>query len=178
VASALFALARSAVVATLFVSLWTWFVPHWIASAKRAPLRAEPEPAAVALMLVGGAIMLCCVWQFAWTGRGTPAPFDPPRRLVMRGPYRWVRNPMYIGMGVFLTGEAVALPAITREMLTLVPVLWGLVTLFIVTYEEPTLRRLFGADYAEYCRHVRRWIPRLTPFDNNRGAAVLSPDLD
>ncbi len=71
---------------------------------------------------------------------------------------------MYVGMGIFLIGEALLLPSITREMLIMAAICWVVVTAFILVYEEPTLRRLFGDDYIEYCRHVRRWIPRLTPW--------------
>ncbi len=78
---------------------------------------------------------------------------------------------MYVGMGTFLIGEALALPAIRREMLVTIGAAWVLVTTFILLYEEPTLRRRFGADYADYCSNVRRWIPRLTPFDKPSRAA-------
>ena len=158
----LFALLRAAFFAALFVSIWTWFVPRWFA---RGPLEPRWSIPAIVLMVVGGAIMLKCVWDFAWTGRGTPMPLDPPRTLVVTGLYRYVRNPMYAGMGVFLIGEALLLPAITREMLILVAAAWVAVTAFVMLYEEPTLRQLFDGDYDDYCRHVRRWIPRLTPFD-------------
>ncbi len=74
-------------------------------------------------------------------------------------------------MATFLIGEALALPAIRREMFVMIGLAWVLVTAFILLYEEPTLRRLFGEDYAEYCRSVRRWIPRLTPFEPSRRPA-------
>jgi protein-S-isoprenylcysteine O-methyltransferase Ste14 len=159
----LFAILRSAFFATLFVSLWTWFIPHWLA---RGPLHPRWSIPAIVFMSIGAAIMLRCVWDFAWTGRGTPAPWDPPRRLVIAGLYRYVRNPMYVGMGVFLLGEALLLPEITRGMLIVMAAAWTAVTAFIVLYEEPTLRRLFAEDYQTYCRNVRRWIPRITPFDS------------
>jgi protein-S-isoprenylcysteine O-methyltransferase Ste14 len=165
----LFALLRSLIVSTLFISLWTWFVPRWIAGG---PLEPQPGIASLSLMVIGGSVMAWCVFAFAWRGLGTPAPFDPPRRLVVSGLYRWVRNPMYLGMGIFLIGEALMLPGITRAILFLVTILWAVVTLFIVLYEEPTLRRLFGAEYENYCRHVHRWLPRLTPFDKETTAAV------
>lgn len=174
----LFAIARALVVSTLFVSIWTWLMPTWFASSKGVDLAPRWNPGAIALFIVGGAIMVKCVWDFAWTGRGTPAPFDPPRRLVVTGLYRFVRNPMYCGMGLVLLGEALLWPQIARELLILAAVLWVVVTAFIMVYEEPTLRRSFGDDYIEYCRHVRRWLPRLTPFDNPARAAVPSPDLD
>jgi protein-S-isoprenylcysteine O-methyltransferase Ste14 len=165
ISAAAFVLLRAAVVATLFVSLWTWFVPRWMAGGD---LRPRWSAAAIALMAIGGAAMLKCVWDFAWTGRGTPAPFDPPRRLVIAGLYRYVRNPMYVSMGIFLIGEALLLPQVMRPMLILIAVMFLVITAFVMAYEEPTLRRLFGEDYETYCRHVSRWIPRLTPFDNTR----------
>ena len=165
----IFALVRSLIVAAVFVSIWTWFMPRWLG---RGAMRVDLNPFAVALMAAGGAGMLWCVLEFGWRGVGTPAPFDPPRRLVVTGLYRWVRNPMYVSMGTFLVGEALALPDITRQMLIMAALLWGIVTIFIVTYEEPVLRRKFGDDYVTYCRNVRRWIPRLRPFDNAPTAAV------
>lgn len=165
----LFALVRSVVVGVVFVSIWTWFVPWWMAGRNLEP---RWNLGAAILMTIGAAIMVRCVWDFGWTGRGTPVPLDPPRRLVVKGLYRWVRNPMYLGLGLFLIGEALLLPQITREMLTMVAILWVVVTAFILFYEEPTLRRRFGAEYEEYCRNVHRWLPRLTPFDKAGGAAV------
>jgi len=167
-ANRLFALLRAAVVAALFVSLWTWFIPRWLAGGELHP---RWSPAAVVLMAIGAGIMLRCVWDFAWTGRGTPAPFDPPRRLVVTGLYRWVRNPMYLGMAIFLVGEAILLPDIFGAMLLVLAGAWALVNGFILLYEEPKLRELFGDDYVEYCRNVNRWLPRLTPFDNVRQGA-------
>ena len=154
----LFAVARAVVVATIFISLWAWFIPRWLAGGDLHP-RWTVLP--VALMAIGGAIMLRCVWDFAWTGRGTPAPFDPPRRLVVAGLYRRVRNPMYLGMFLFLAGEALLLPDITREMLLVLAGAAVLAHGFVFLYEEPKLRELFGDDYVEYCRNVRRWLPHL-----------------
>jgi protein-S-isoprenylcysteine O-methyltransferase Ste14 len=169
-----FALIRAFIIGAIFVSLWTWFVPRWMGSSMVPQWNLGP----IFLMALGAAVMIRCVWDFAWTGRGTPAPFDPPRRLVITGLYRYVRNPMYVGMGLFLIGEALVLPDIGYKMLALVLILWIVVTLFIIFYEEPTLQSLFRDDYAEYRRNVRRWIPRLTPFDKSRSAAVPSPHLD
>lgn len=167
-ASRLFVILRAAFFASLFVSLWTWFIPRWLAGGDLHP---HWNAVSIVLMTIGGAIMLRCVWDFAWRGRGTPAPWDPPRRLVVTGLYRWVRNPMYLGMTLFLIGEAILLPDITRALLIVLACALAVVTIFIIVYEEPTLRGLFGEDYVEYCRHVRRWIPRLTPFDNPKGGA-------
>jgi protein-S-isoprenylcysteine O-methyltransferase Ste14 len=165
----LFALARSLVVGSLFVSLWVYFVPRWIEGPDAF---AGQRPLGWIVVAVGAAVGLPCVWEFAWRGLGTPAPFDPPRKLVITGPYRFVRNPMYVGMGFVLLGEALVFPNISEVLLVLMVVLWAAVTLFIVAFEEPVLRRMFGEDYEAYCRQVRRWIPRLRPFDKPPTAAV------
>lgn len=157
----LFALVRALIVGTFFVSLWTRFVPRWIAGPQAFD---SPRHAGWIFATPGAAIVLACVWQFAWRWLGTPAPFDPPRHLVVSGPYRWVRNPMYLGMGIVLIGERLVFPNITRLMLVTALILWGAVTIFVIAYEEPTLRGMFGADYETYCRHVHRWIPRLRPW--------------
>lgn len=162
--SRVFAIARTLVVAPLFVSIWTWFFPRWFARAKGVAFEARPSALALALMIAGLLIMVRCVWDFAWTGRGTPAPFDPPRRLVINGLYRWVRNPMYLGMGILLAGEALLLPSIAQEIVIMMVILWAVVNGFIMLYEEPKLRDLFGDDYKRYCENVRRWIPRITPW--------------
>ena len=163
-----FAIVRAAIVATAFVSLWVYFMPRWIVGADAFK---EPRPLGFLVMAIGAAIGLPCVWEFAWRGFGTPAPFDPPRRLVVSGPYRWVRNPMYIGMGIALIGEALVFPHLTLFMLGMTATLWLLVSLFIVAYEEPVLRGMFGSDYEQYCREVHRWLPRLKPFDKPRTPA-------
>jgi protein-S-isoprenylcysteine O-methyltransferase Ste14 len=117
-----------------------------------------PQLAGLVLGVSGTALALSCVLTFAFLGRGTPAPFDPPRRLVVQGPYRVVRNPMYIGAAMALSGaalfyESAGLVAFTG--------LFVLAThLFVVWYEEPTLRRLFGEEYEAYARRTGRWWPR------------------
>ena len=169
VARKLFALARALIVAPAFISLWMYFVPRWFVCDRAFD---GPRPLGWIVVAIGAAVGLPCVWEFAWRGLGTPAPFDPPRRLVISGPYRFVRNPMYIGMGVALLGEGLVYPNLTRLMLVLIVTLWIVITLCVMGYEEPTLRRMFGEDYVTYCRNVRRWIPRLRPFDNASNAAV------
>jgi protein-S-isoprenylcysteine O-methyltransferase Ste14 len=100
-----------------------------------------------------------CILSFAIVGRGTPMPLDPPRRLVVRGPYRYVRNPMYLGAGLALGGAALYYQ--TVALLAYVSVFLLLLHVSVVSYEEPTLRQAFGEDYATYCRQVRRWWPRI-----------------
>ncbi|MDR3772496.1 MAG: isoprenylcysteine carboxylmethyltransferase family protein, partial [Terracidiphilus sp.] len=111
-------------------------------------------------MIVGGigaVVALWCVSTFIWIGKGTPAPFDPPRRLVIRGPYRFVRNPMYMGAGTALAGAALFYRSPT--LLAYVAIFLLVAHLFVLLYEEPTLRRTFGPEYEAYCHRVRRWWP-------------------
>jgi protein-S-isoprenylcysteine O-methyltransferase Ste14 len=164
----LFAVLRSIVVSIVFLSIWTWFVPRWVAGNGAF---AGPRAAGWIVIALGAVIAFGCALEFAWRGIGTPAPFDPPRRLVISGLYRWVRNPMYVGLGIILSGEAITFPRLTVTMLVMIASLWLATTLFILAFEEPTLRAKFGDDYAVYCRNVRRWIPRLRPFDNSQRPA-------
>lgn len=157
----LFAVVRSLIVGTLFMSLWTYFLPRWIAGPHAFE---NPRPLGWIVVAIGAAVGIPCVWEFAWRGLGTPAPFDPPRKLVISGPYRFVRNPMYVGAGIVFIGEALVFPNITRFMLAEALAAFALVSLFIIAYEEPALRRTFGEDYVVYCTNVRRWIPRLRPY--------------
>jgi protein-S-isoprenylcysteine O-methyltransferase Ste14 len=164
----LFAVVRSVVISIVFLSIWTSFVPRWVAGNDAF---GEVRPLGWIVIALGVVIAFWCALEFAWRGIGTPAPFDPPRRLVITGLYRWVRNPMYVGLGVILLGEAITFPRLTTTMLIMIAALWLATTLFIIGFEEPVLRSKFGDDYTAYCRHVRRWIPRLRPFDNSRAAA-------
>jgi protein-S-isoprenylcysteine O-methyltransferase Ste14 len=156
----LFVLARAVTYAALFIGFVLVFLPARILSSAGI---IRPSPAGVwqvAGMAVGaaGAILaVTCVLTLAVVGRGTPAPFDPPRRLVVRGPYRRLRNPMYVGAGLALAGAAlyyqsIALSAYTAVFLLAMHVL-------VVLYEEPTLLRSFGNEYEAYCRQAGRWWP-------------------
>jgi protein-S-isoprenylcysteine O-methyltransferase Ste14 len=108
--------------------------------------------------ILGAALALWCVVTFVFVGRGTPAPFDPPRRLVVAGPYRYVRNPMYLGAGLALSGAA--LFYLSMGLLSYALIFLLTMHLFMVWYEEPALTALFGIEYKTYCREVRRWLPR------------------
>lgn len=110
-------------------------------------------------LVLGGVILLWCVWNFARIGRGTPASIDPPKVLVKRGMYRFTRNPMYVGALAALGGEALLFQSLV--LLGLAIFMGLIVHLFVVFYEEPVLRRKFGNAYEEYRRSVPRWIPRL-----------------
>ena len=157
----MFVLFRAVVFATLFAGFVLVFVPARILSAAGIDAPAEFGLWQAAGMLVGGAgtaLAIWCVLTFAFVGKGTPAIFDPPRRLVVSGPYRFVRNPMYIGAGGAITGAALYYKSI--GLFGYVALLYGVTTLLVLTYEEPTLRRTFGDDYVAYCARVGRWWPR------------------
>jgi len=108
---------------------------------------------------VGIALVAWTVWLFANVGRGTLAPWDPTTALVIRGPYRYVRNPMITAVGTTLAGEALFFRSwgIAIELAVFV----ALNAIYFPLVEEPGLRRRFGADYEEYCTRVPRWIPRV-----------------
>jgi len=156
-----FVLARTITYAALFIALVLLYLParvlHWAGVGTPSTVGAA-QVAALVVGTAGAALALWCVFTFAFLGRGTPAPFDPPRRLVVRGPYRYVRNPMYVGAAVALGAAALfygslALLAFTAGFLVVTH-------LFVVVYEEPTLRRMFGAEYDAYGREVPRWRPK------------------
>jgi protein-S-isoprenylcysteine O-methyltransferase Ste14 len=106
---------------------------------------------------IGAAVLLHCIWGFAAVGRGTLSPVDPPKKLVVKGLYRYVRNPMYVGVVTILLGEALLLQSLALLEYALVG--FAAFNLFVILYEEPTLRDQFGESYEHYCRHVGRWLP-------------------
>jgi protein-S-isoprenylcysteine O-methyltransferase Ste14 len=157
----MFLLARTVTYATLFIGLVLIFVPARILSASGVVQPSALGVWQVAGMLLGAcgaAFALTCVLTFALVGKGTPAPFDPPRRLVDRGPYRLVRNPMYVGAGLALLGAALFYQSMA--LVGYAGVFLIVTHLFVVFYEEPTLRQTFGNDYERYCRRVGRWWPK------------------
>jgi protein-S-isoprenylcysteine O-methyltransferase Ste14 len=112
------------------------------------------------LWLLGGVILLWSFWNFLREGRGTPAPIDPPKELVAVGFYRYVRNPMYVGILAMLLGHFLWF-GYWNLLLYAVLVFLAFHT-FVTFYEEPTLKRTFGAPYEDYCKRVPRWIPRIS----------------
>lgn len=152
-------LIRALTYATFFVGFLLVFLPGQILEATGIPSQqiGLRQIAGLAVGAAGAALALACILTFVFVGKGTPAPFDPPRKLVIRGPYQWLRNPMYVGAGLALSGAAVfyGSPALAAYV-----GLFLLVThVFVVTYEEPALRQMFGSDYEAYCRRVHRWWP-------------------
>lgn len=114
-----------------------------------------------ALVAVGVAVYLWCVFDFITRGRGTPNPYDAPEHLVERGLYGWVRNPMYVGVTSVIVGEAVCfLSPILAVYAAAVLLAFHL---RVIIYEEPTLDRLFGSGWEDYRARVPRWLPRVRP---------------
>jgi protein-S-isoprenylcysteine O-methyltransferase Ste14 len=108
-------------------------------------------------LLLGVGFYLWCAGAFTFIGKGTPAPIDAPKVLVIQGPYQWVRNPMYIAVLSVVIGEAILFRSF---LLVGYALLVGLtVHMFVVFVEEPSLRRQFGASYETYLRAVPRWLP-------------------
>jgi len=151
---------RAITYSTLFVGLLLIYLPARVLSRScivRPAAIEAPQIMGMIIGSIGAVIALSCIFTFAWIGRGTPAPFDPPRRLVIRGPYRFVRNPMYWGAGLTLAGAALFYESVP---LLIYGAIFVIVShFFVLLYEEPTLRRTFGPEYEAYCRRVRRWWP-------------------
>ncbi|MBM4446103.1 MAG: isoprenylcysteine carboxylmethyltransferase family protein [Chloroflexi bacterium] len=120
----------------------------------------------LALIALGAALYFWTAWDFAFAGKGTPAPIAPPKSLVSRRLYQVNRNPMYTGVLLVLLGEAIFFMSLT--LLAYTAFLWLASHLFVVYYEEPNLRKKFGATYGEYCKVVPRWIPRVERASKNR----------
>ena len=156
----MFALVRAVTYAALFIGLVLIYVParllSWSGIVRPAAIEVQ-QVAGMVIGAAGAAVALWCVFTFTSIGRGTPAPFDPPRRLVIRGPYRFVRNPMYIGAGIALASAALFYESLT--LLGYTGLFFVATHFFVLWYEEPTLRRTFGQEYDAYCRQVRRWWP-------------------
>jgi protein-S-isoprenylcysteine O-methyltransferase Ste14 len=144
-----------------FDVLVPWWISGWRVHA------AFPGFAAIRVLgwlLIAAAvpIVLESFARFALQGVGTPAPVFPTRRLVVSGFYRYVRNPMYVAVVSIVLGQAMVFGDV--RVLAYGMVAWLVTHLFVLFYEEPTLRRTFGVEYKNYCSHVRRWVPRLRPW--------------
>ena len=155
----------SLAVGAAFLALWFWLLPQWLGFRVETAGTAHWRWLAALPSVLGFAVALRSVWDFGWTGRGTPAPMAPPQRLVVVGFYRYLRNPMYVGFAVGWTGLWVVFGHANPAAIAAVAAVALGVHLFVVFYEEPTLRGKFGADYEAYCRNVNRWCPRVRGWD-------------
>lgn len=148
--------------------VWTVLVPGLVAgyvpwrvfglSRVRLDLLNPLHLIGVACIGLGVAFLAACIWEFARRGRGTLAPVDAPRELVVQGLYRYVRNPMYLSVATIGAGELLLAPS--RGLLVYWTVWFIVVNLFVILYEEPTLRQRFGPSYERYTHQVGRWLPR------------------
>jgi protein-S-isoprenylcysteine O-methyltransferase Ste14 len=158
----MFVFARAVTYAALFIGFVLIYLPGRLLSSMgivRPAAIAAPQVTGMVIGAAGAVVALWCIFTFATIGKGTPAPFDPPRRLVIRGPYRFVRNPMYIGAGLALASAALFYESLPH--LAYAGLFFLATHVFVVLYEEPTLRRTFGPEYEAYCRQVSRWWPRV-----------------
>jgi protein-S-isoprenylcysteine O-methyltransferase Ste14 len=149
-----------------FFALWFWLLPPWLGFPVNSSGPARWRWIAVVPSTLGFAVALRCIWDFGRVGHGTPAPMAPPQRLVAVGFYRYVRNPMYLGflvgwVGLWIVFGRASMTAIEGTLAAALGVV-----LFVLLYEEPTLRKTFGADYENYCANVPRWLPRLHAWHN------------
>ena len=151
-------LVRALVYATAFVGLLLVFVPAQLLTWSGIPRPTSigtPQIAGLMVATLGALLVVWCVLTFVANGKGTPAPFDPPRRLVVSGPYRYMRNPMYFGAGLAISGAALFYQSIL--LLAYASAFLLFFHVFVVFFEEPALQRTFGDDYESYSRQVRRW---------------------
>jgi protein-S-isoprenylcysteine O-methyltransferase Ste14 len=118
-----------------------------------------------ALMVTAGLpVLLDSFVRFAIQGLGTPAPVAPPKRLIVTGLYRYVRNPMYVAVALLIFGQGLLFGS--AGLLEYGLIVWLGFYAFVLLYEEPALRRKFGEEYEQFCAHVPRWIPRLKPVES------------
>jgi protein-S-isoprenylcysteine O-methyltransferase Ste14 len=138
-----------------------WWITRWRIGAPPAGITSLRWLGAL-MILIGLVPLAASFARFAWDGLGTPAPVAPPSRLVVSGFYRRVRNPMYVALLVILSGEALVFGDVGIFYWALT--FWAGCHLFVTVYEEPTLKRMFGAEYEAYRANVPRWLPRMTPW--------------
>jgi protein-S-isoprenylcysteine O-methyltransferase Ste14 len=140
-----------------------WWITHWknaMAFGKVPVLRVL----GIVLILAGVPMLLDSFARFAIQGLGTPAPVFPTRHLVVQGLYRYVRNPMYVALVVVVLGQTLLFGSV--DLLEYDAILWLGFHVFVLAYEEPTMRATFGDEYKTFCANVPRWIPRLRPWED------------
>ncbi|MCL9843453.1 methyltransferase family protein [Ralstonia solanacearum] len=138
-----------------------WWLTHWRVQRPLSEF-VVARGLGVVLLIGGTAVLIAAFMRFVTEGAGTPAPVAPPEHLVVGGLYRYVRNPMYLAVEATIVGQALLLwqPA----LLLYAAAVWATMALFVRMYEEPALRRKFGAQYEAYRDAVPAWWPRLRPW--------------
>ena len=159
------AILGTAVFLVLAPGFFVVLVPYWISRWQVQPpfLGFRPFRVLGALLIIAAVpVLLASFARFALQGLGTPAPVFPTKHLVISGFYRYVRNPMYLAVVSMVIGQAFLFG--DRQVLAYGVCAWLVTHVFVLTYEEATLRKTFGAEYETYRANVPRWIPRLTPW--------------
>ena len=155
----------SAVFFVLAPSVLAGFIPWWVTHWEfRLPFLGLEATRVAGMLLIAAGIpgLIDSFARFALQGLGTPAPIAPTRTLVVTGLYRYVRNPMYVAVVAVILGQAILLG--DRRLIAYGVLIWLAFHAFVVSYEEPVLKRNFGAQYEAFRANVPRWIPRLTPW--------------
>ncbi len=157
----LWLLLRNIVAIVLFPGVVTVYIPYLILRPVRLLAINEWSISQIGsslVILAGLTILMAAIWPFAYRGRGTLAPFDETRQLIVSGLHRYVRNPMYIGVMLMLIGESWFFQSL--EMLWYSLVFFLIINIVVVAYEENRLRFKYGEEYEQYLKNVGRWIPR------------------
>ena len=150
----------------LFPGTVTVYIPYRILGPVDVPSPESwslPQYAATLVLIFGAAILLMSIWSFARTGKGTLAPFDETKKLVVVGLYRYVRNPMYLAVMMILLAEAWFFSS--SRLLIYTGICFVVANLIVIGYEENRLKYKYGDEFRRYCAHVGRWIPR-SPYEN------------
>lgn len=156
------AIAMPVTVAGIMPALILASSPPDIGWGLAAPLNMIPVLAGAALIAAGLYFIVMTIGMFIAIGRGTLAPWDPTRKLVVTGVYRYVRNPMISGVVAVISGKSILFGSVALLLYALF--VFAANAVYIPLSEEPGLRARFGAQYDDYARHVPRWVPRRTPY--------------
>lgn len=157
---------RNLAMIILFPGTVTAYIPYRILAPAEVPSPLTwslPQYAASLVLIIGAAILLMSIWSFARVGKGTLAPFDETRKLVVVGLYRYVRNPMYVGVLMILLAESWFFWS--GRLLAYAGICFVIANLIVVGYEENRLKYKYGDEFRRYCAQVGRWIPRI-PHEN------------
>lgn len=146
----------------------TFIIPYFVYDAKQTylPGNLYIKFAGVAFFIFGLCLFAITVYLFKAFGKGTLAPWSPKQKLIIRGPYKYCRNPMITGVIFILAGETLFLHSTNILIWTVLVFLIN--DVYFILYEEPDLLERFGSDYKKYKQNVPRWIPRITPYSNNK----------
>lgn len=167
---------KATLITLLIPGTVTLLIPYFI--LRRSHIVEWPGISALALLAIlagsaGFAVLLHCIWRFAVHGKGTLAPIDPPKVLVVQGLYRYTRNPMYLAVIAILLSEALLFDSVS--MLLYAAFVLVCFHLFVILYEEPHLRSRFGQSYGEYSRTIPRWRITVPGFVSKERPDVQQP---